>query len=138
MHFVVGDERAMDAGGQRGTRRQIEHVAVAEQGFSAALVEDGARIDLGRHLKGDAARDIGLDEAGDDIHRGTLRGEDEVDAGGAGFLRETRDQLLDLLADDHHHVGELIDDDDDERQRLKIGNLRLVDARVVGRMLQQH
>ena len=32
---------------------------------------------------------------------------------GARLLREPRDQLLDLLADDHHHVGELVDDHDD-------------------------
>jgi hypothetical protein len=39
-----------------------------------------------------------------------------VDAGSAGLLRQPRDQLFDLLADDHHHVGQLVDDDDDLRQ----------------------
>ena len=39
--------------------------------------------------------------------------------GGARLLREARDQLLDLLADDHHQVGELVDDDDDERHRVE-------------------
>jgi len=37
--------------------------------------------------------------------------EDQVDARGARLLRQPRDQLLDLLADDHHQVGEFVDDD---------------------------
>jgi hypothetical protein len=63
-------------------------------------------VDLARHLEGDAGRDVGLDQAGDHVHRRPLRGQDQVDAGGARLLRQARDQLLDLLADDHHHVGE--------------------------------
>ncbi len=39
-----------------------------------------------------------------------------MDSGGARFLCETRDQLLDLLADDHHEIREFVDDHDDERQ----------------------
>ena len=33
-----------------------------------------------------------------------------------GFLGETGDQFLHLLADDHHEVGQLVDHHDDERQ----------------------
>ena len=44
---------------------------------------------------------------------GPLRGQDQVDAGGARLLRQARDQLLDLLADDHHQVGQLVDDHHD-------------------------
>ncbi len=36
----------MHALGQRGARRQVQHVAVAQQCFRAGLVEDGARVDL--------------------------------------------------------------------------------------------
>ena len=46
MHFVVGDKRAVHPGRQPGAGRQIEHVALAEQGFGPHLVEDGAGIDL--------------------------------------------------------------------------------------------
>jgi hypothetical protein len=70
-------------------------------------------------LEGDAGRDVGLDQAGDHVHRRALGGQDQVDAGGARLLRQARDQLFDLLADDHHHVGEFVDEDDDERQRLQ-------------------
>jgi hypothetical protein len=83
------------------------------------LVEDGARIHLGRDLESDAAGNVGLDEAGDDIHRRPLRGDDHVDAGRTRLLCEAGDQFLDLLADHHHHVGELVDDDDDVRHGLR-------------------
>ncbi|MCW0460576.1 hypothetical protein NB717_001644 [Xanthomonas sacchari] len=102
---------------------------MAQQGLGAGLVEDGARVDLGADLEGDAGRDIGLDQAGDHVHRRALGGQDQVDAGGAGLLRQARDQLFDLLADDHHHVGEFVDEDDDERQRVqrprRLGQVRV-------------
>ena len=110
MHLGIRDERAVHARRHRGARLQIEHVAVAEQRLGAHLVEDGARIDARRHLERDAAGNVGLDEAGDHVDRRTLRREHEVDARGARLLRQPRDQLFDLLADDHHHVGELVDD----------------------------
>ncbi len=123
VHFLVGDERAVHAHRHAGARRHVQHVAVAEQLLGAHLVEDGARVDLGRDLEGDAGRDVGLDQAGDDVHRGPLRGQDQVDAGRARLLRQPGDQFLHLLAHHHHHVGQLVDDDDDERQRLQRGML---------------
>ena len=122
VHLVVGDERAVHALREAGARRQVQHVALAEQRLRAHLVEDGARIDVRRNLERDARRDVRLDEAGDHVDRRALRREDQVDARGARLLREPRDQLLDLLADHHHQVGELVDHDDDERhlvQRLR-------------------
>jgi len=62
----------------------------------------------------DAGGDVGLDEAGDDVDRGALGGEDEMNADGAGHLGETGDGFLDVGAVEHHEVGELVDDDDDE------------------------
>jgi hypothetical protein len=88
-----------------GAGRQVEHVALPEQRLGAHLVEDGARVDLARHLEGDTRRDVGLDEARDDVHRRALGGEDEVDAGRARLLREAGDEFLDLLPDHHHQVG---------------------------------
>ena len=137
VHFLVGDERAVHARRDRGAGRQVQHVAVPEQRLGAHLVEDRARIDLGRDLEGDARGDVGLDQPGDDVDRGPLRGQDQVDARGARLLRQARDQLLDLLADDHHQVGEFIDDHHDERQRVEIRNRPLVDRRVIGRAHHQ-
>src|SRR5699024_10354638 len=43
MYFVVVDKGAVHAIGEAGARRQIQHVAMAQQGFRALLVEDGTR-----------------------------------------------------------------------------------------------
>ena len=68
---------------------------------------------------------VGLDHAGQDVHRGALRRDDEVDADGARLLREAHDRLLDFLGRGHHQVGQLVDDDHDERHRLEL-QLRIV------------
>src|SRR5690606_25628560 len=107
--LVVVHEGAVDPHRDTGTHRHVEHVAVPQQLLGATLVKDGAGIDLGGHLEGDAARHVGLDEAGDHIHRGPLGGENQVDTGGPCLLGDAGDELLNLLADDHHHVGEFVD-----------------------------
>ena len=53
-------------------------------------------------LFGNARRDIGLHQAGDDVRGRTLGGNDEVDAGSAAHLRDTADRLLDLLGGHEH------------------------------------
>ena len=78
-------------------------------------VEDRPRVDLGGHRERDPAREVGLDQAGHDVDRRPLRGEDHVDARGARLLGEPDDRVLDVLALAHHQVGELVDDDDDVR-----------------------
>src|ERR1019366_7613793 len=119
MYLVVADESAVHAHRNPAPGRQVEHVAHAEQGFGTHLVEDGARIDLARDLEREPRRDVGLDEAGDHVDAGPLRRQDQMHAGGARLLRQSRDQLLDLLADDHHEIGKLVDDDDDIGQALE-------------------
>ncbi len=69
-----------------------------------------------RHRERDPAREVGLDQAGDDVDRRALRGEDHVDAGGARLLGEPDDRVLDVLALAHHQVGQLVDHDDDVGQ----------------------
>ncbi len=126
LDLVVGDEWAVDAA-DAAAAGHVEHVALAEQLLGAHLAEDGAAVDLGRHLEGDAGREVRLDRAGDDVDRRALGREDHVDAGGAGHLGEALDGALDLLAGDHHQVGHLVDDDDDVGQRREIHDLVLVD-----------
>ena len=50
------------------------------------------------HLEGDAAGEVGLDDAGDDVDRRPLGGDDQVDADGPGQLGQAADGVLDLLA----------------------------------------
>ncbi|MNB93534.1 hypothetical protein D3C75_406680 [compost metagenome] len=120
MHLVVIDEGAVDPGRVGGTGRHVEHVAHTEQGFGAALIQDGARIDLARDLEGDPGRDVGLDEAGNDIHRGALGRQNEVNTCRPRLLGDTGDELFHLLADDHHHVGELVHHHDYVGQLLEL------------------
>ena len=123
MHFSIRGERAVYALREARARRQVEHVAMAQQRFGSHLVEDGPRVDLAGDLKGDTRRDVGLDETRDHVHGRPLGGQDQVDARGARLLRQPGDEFLDLLAGHHHEIGQLVDDHDHigqgrERHRL--------------------
>ena len=87
-----------------------------QQLLGTALVDDGPGVDLARHLKRHAGRNVGLDQTGDHIHRRTLGRENQVNARRPGLLRNAGNQLFHLLADDHHHVGKFVDHHDDGRQ----------------------
>ena len=130
MHFLVRNKGAVHPDRQAGAAGHIQHVAHAEQSFCAHLVQDGAAVDLGAHRKRNAGGNIGLDQARDHIHAGALGGQYEVNAGGAGFLRQAGDQLLNLLTHHHHQVGQLVDDDHDVRQALQ--GLRLLGRQAEG------
>ena len=117
--LLLGDVRPVQADAARRGRRQEQHVALAEQLLGAVAVENRARVGLRRHAERDARRQVGLDQAGDDVHRRPLRRQNQVDADGARHLRQPADRFLDLVAGHHHQVGELVDDDDDEGQRLR-------------------
>ena len=95
---------------------QEQHVAVAEQLVGAHFVEHDAAIGAAGDLERDAGRQVRLDQAGDDVDRRLLRGEDQVDADRPALLGEADDVLLDVLAGGHHEVGHLVGDDHDERQ----------------------
>ena len=126
-HFVVGHERAMDTH-QALAAMHVEHVALAKQLLSALLAKDGAAVDLAGHEKADAGRQVCLDNAGDDVDRGTLRCEDQVDARRTCLLREALDQEFDFLARRHHQVGQFVHHHHDLRQRLEIQLLLFIDG----------
>ena len=113
LHLLGLDQRTLDTG-QLAVLRE-EHVTAPDQLVGARLVDDRARVDHLHHAEGDTGREVGRDTARNDLHVGTLRGDDQVDADGAGFLRQTHHGSLDL-AGGHDQVGELIDDDDNIRQ----------------------
>jgi hypothetical protein len=104
----------------------VQHVALAQQLLGALLAEDGAAVDLARHLEADPRGQIGLDDAGDDVDGRTLRRHDQMNAGRARFLRQPLDQELHFLAGGHHQVGELVDDDDNLRQDIIFQLLGLI------------
>ena len=124
MHFLVTDKGTMHTHRQPGATGHVKHIAHAQQGFSAHLVQNGATVDFARHLKRDSGRNIGLDQAGDHIHAGALRSQNEVNAGSTGFLGEPGNQFLDLFTHHHHQVGQFIDHDNNVRQPIqRLGRL---------------
>ena len=113
VHFVVGDEGAVHAHRQAGARRQVEHVALPSSASApiwSRMVRESILLETWNAMR---VGMLALIRPVITSTRRPLRREDQVDAGGARLLRQARDQLLDLLADDHHQVGELVDDDDD-------------------------
>lgn len=94
--------------------------------FSARVIENDARFKRTRNGKRDAARDVGLHKAGDDIGGRALRGNNEVHTGSAAHLGDAADALFHLFGGGHHKVGQLVDHDDNTRYR------RLAEAGLVG------
>ena len=78
--------------------------------LGAVDVEDDAGVGLAGDGEGDARGDVRLDHARDDVGRGALGGDHQVDADGSGLLRQADDVLLHLLRRHHHQVGQLVDD----------------------------
>ena len=124
--LVVADERAVDAQDLLAAGH-VEHVALAEQLLGALLAKDRAAVDLRGHLEADAGRQVGLDDAGDDVDRRALGRHDEMDARRARLLRQPLDEEFDFLARGHHQVGEFVDDHHDLRQHVIFELFGLVD-----------
>ena len=119
MHFFVAHESPVHTDGKACARGHVKHVTHAQQGLSPHLVEDGAAVNFAGHLKRDAGGDVGLDQARDHVHAGALGGQNQMDAGSAGFLGQARNQLFDLFAHHHHQIGQLVDHHHDVRQALE-------------------
>ncbi len=132
LDLLVRAERPVHAA-DAAAAGHVEHVALTKQLLGALLAQDGPAVDLGRDLERDAGREVRLDRAGDDVDRGALGREHDVQAGGACHLRQALHRALDVLARDHHQVGHLVDDHDDIGQRRQVHRLLLVDrlARVL-------
>ena len=96
------DPGTLNTHGLGGTGGQVEGVALADELFGAGLVEDRARVGQRGGREREARGDVGLDEAGDDVDRGALSGQDQVDAGSARELRDyfgiSRKEAAALLA----------------------------------------
>ena len=86
-----------------------EHITATNQVVGTSGVEDGLGIDGRRHLEGDTRREVGLDSTSDDIGGRTLRGDNQVDANGAGELCDTRKWFFHFLTGGHDEVGKLVD-----------------------------
>ncbi len=118
--LVLGDEGALHTGRLVRAHRQEEPVALADQLLGARLVEDDPAVGERGGGEGEPRGHVRLDQAGDDVDRGPLGGEHQVDAGGARQLGDADDGVLDVARRDHHQVGELVDDHQQVRVRLEL------------------
>lgn len=98
-------------------RELDQGIAGAEQLFRSTMVKDDLTV-LGRcRLERDPAGHIGLDQTGDDVDGGALRGKKQVDSGSSSELGDAYNGLLHGFAVGEHEVGELVDDDHDAREQ---------------------
>ena len=74
VYFVVGSKRAVYTLRITGAGWQEQHIALAEQVFCAHLVKNRAAVDFAGYLEGNACRNIGFNQAGNDIHAWALGG----------------------------------------------------------------
>src|SRR5207302_9269924 len=117
VQLAVADECALETAWLAFVDGQVEHVAATEELLRTHLVENDPRIDPARHRERDAAWDVRLDQAGDDVGRRPLRGDDQMDADRARELGDTADEVFDLPRGPNHEFGEIIDHYHDVRTR---------------------
>ena len=101
LDFLIGNERSVDALYATGTWH-IKHVTLSEELFSTLFAQHGPAVDLGRYLKADTGREVGLDRTSDDINRRSLRCHNHMKSGSTGHLGEALHCHLDILAGHHH------------------------------------
>ena len=70
-------------------------------------------------MEGDAGGNVGFNDPGDDCSTWGLGGDDEVNAGGAGFGGEKGDSVFYIGRSDLHEVRQLVDDDHDVGKAIR-------------------
>ena len=119
VNLLIAYKRAVHPNRQTRSTGHVQHITHTQEGFCAHLIEDGSAVNFAAHLECNARRNIGFDQAGDDVHTGALRCQNQMDSCGAGLLRQTRNQFLDFFTNHHHQVGQLINHHHDMRQSLQ-------------------
>ena len=119
LDFLVGHEGTLRALQLRGAGRQVEHVALADELLRSLGIEDHAGVELRGDLEGDAAGDVCLDDDCDHVGAWSLRGDDQVNASGAGFLGDAGDAAFDICGSGLHEVGKLVDENDNVGEAIR-------------------
>ena len=79
-----------------------------------------------------AGWEVCLDESGDDVDRGSLGGDDQVNSGRPGELSQTTERSLDLEGSRHDDVGQLVDYYDDKGELSSVRWIPVVGVDVAG------
>ena len=103
--------------------------------ITSSTVRESTRVATRKLMRDGEVR---LDQAGDDVDAGALRGQHQVHADGAGHLRQAGNALLHVLAFEHHQVGQLVDEDEDVGQRTQFvgGSFGLLGEQAARLLLQ--
>ena len=116
LHFLACHENPLHAHGHRRVRHDVEHIPFTEKIFRAHRIENRTRIDGTYRAEPDTRGNIRLDDAGDHIHGGALRGDDEVNPRRARNLRDTRNHHFRIAPElPHHEIRKFIDHDHNPR-----------------------
>ena len=115
IQFLIGNEGTLHAHGLVEADWIKEHITLAQKLFRTAHVNDGAGVRLGRNRKGNAGGDIGLDDAGDNIHGGPLRCQNQMNTGRTRLLRQAQNCVLHIHLSHHHQIRKLVYYDDNAR-----------------------
>ncbi len=116
LDFRIADINTLQANRPGRVRGLVEHIAAAQQAFGAGLVQNDAAVGPGSDRERNARREVGLDQAGDHVHRRALCGQDQMNAGGAGQLRQAGDSPLGFVGGQHHQVSQFVDHGDNVGQ----------------------
>ena len=114
-NLLVGNERSLYTGGLGIALRIKEHVALSQQLLRAVHIQYRSRIHTAGNRERDTARHIRLNQTGDDIHAGSLRRNNQMNARRSRQLCQTADRFLNLSGRYHHQIGKLVHDNDDLR-----------------------
>ena len=120
LHLVVGDEAALHALRLSLSQRCIEHIALADELFSAVGIQNDTRLHCRRNRKRNTRRDVRLHQTRNDVRRRTLRRDNQVHACRTTHLRHAADRLLNFLLCHQHQICQLVNDDDNLRHGFKL------------------
>ena len=115
-HLMVGNKRPLNPHGFRIADRIKEHIALAQQLFRSVHINDGSGIGTGGHIKGNPARYIGFNQAGDNINRRPLGRNNQMQPGRSGHLRQPANRILNFIGSYHHQIRQLINNNHNLRE----------------------
>ena len=117
LHIV--HKTALHTGVLVGGHGMVQHIAVADQIFRAAHVQNGTGVNLRGNRKRDAAGDIVFDGAGNDVYRRALGGKNHVHTRRTRHRRQPSDGILHFLGRGDHQIRHFVDHNHNAAHLLK-------------------
>src|SRR6266478_10122395 len=96
MNFIISYKHALRTNKTRSARREVKHVALAEQTIGSVLIKNDATVNLRGDLECDSAGNVRFDHAGDHVRARRLSSDNQMNSSRACHLRDARDRSLDV------------------------------------------